>query len=338
MRIGDADTRKRVVVIGEIGNNHEGDAEVAARLIDAAAEAGVDAVKLQALEAERFVRPSQEARLEQMRRFQLTRDEYAALADHARSRGLAFVCTPLDLPTADFLEPIVDAPKIASGDNDWPELLERAAAMRKPVIVSTGMSDWGTIRAARERVLGRWSELGVDPPGLALLHCVSAYPAPDEEARLATIPALSREFPDVVVGYSDHTLGIHACVAAVAAGARVLEKHITLRHDFSEFRDHQLSAEPAELAELVRRVRETEALLGEPRDGVLAVEEPVAEVARRSIVAASDLPAGTSLAREHLTAMRPRDGLPPVEEDELIGRTLSRDVAFGVPIRPDDVE
>ena len=127
MRIGPVDTEERVVVIGEIGNNHEGDAAVAAELIDAAAQAGADAVKLQALEAERFVRPDQVARLEQLRRFQLTRDEYAGLAEHARSRGLAFVCTPLDLETAAFLEPIVDAPKIASGDNDWPDLLARAA-------------------------------------------------------------------------------------------------------------------------------------------------------------------------------------------------------------------
>jgi sialic acid synthase SpsE len=338
MRIGPADTADRVVVIGEIGNNHEGDADVAARLIDAAADAGADAVKLQALDAERFVRPGQEARLEQMRRFQLTRDEYAQLADHARSRGLAFVCTPLDLDTADFLEAIVDAPKIASGDNDWPELLERAAEMRKPVVVSTGMSDWGTIRAARDTVTTRWRELGADAPGLALLHCVSAYPAPDKEARLATIPALAAAFEDCVIGYSDHTLGIDACVAAVAGGARVLEKHITLSHDFSEFRDHQLSAEPGELAELVRRVRATEVLIGEPRDGVLAVEQPVAEAARRSIVAATDLSEGAVLDSGDLTAMRPRDGLSPGNAAELVGRTVRRDIAYGEPILPADVD
>ena len=337
MRIGTADTGERVVVIAEIGNNHEGDAGVAAELIDAAAGAGVDAVKLQALEAERFVRPGQTARLEQMRRFQLTRDEYAGLADHARARGVAFVCTPLDLDTAAFLEPLVDAPKIASGDNDWPELLARAADMGKPMVVSTGMSDWGAIRAAAEIVHTRWGSSGLDP-GLALLHCVSAYPAPDEEARLATIGALAREFPDCVVGYSDHTLGIDACVAAVAAGARVLEKHITLRHDFSDFRDHQLSAEPEEMAELVRRVRAAEALVGRPRDGVLAVEEPVAEAARRSLVAAADLLAGTSLSPEDLTAMRPRDGLSPAQAGELIGRVLRRDVPYGDPILPGDVE
>ena len=335
MRIGAVDPAERVCVIAEIGNNHEGDAAVAAELIDAAADAGADAAKLQAFVAEQFVRPGQDARLEQMRRFQLTRDEYAGLADHARSRGLAFVCTPLDMDSAEFLAPIVDAVKIASGDNDWPEMLEYAGRTGKPVVVSTGMSDWDTVRAARAAVLG--ARPG-DDPGLALLHCVSAYPAPDEEARLATIGALAREFPDCTIGYSDHTLGIEACVAAVAAGARVLEKHVTLRHDYSEFRDHQLSAEPAELAELVRRVRATEVLVGSPRDGVLEVEQPVAAVARRSIVAAADLPSGTTLGRGELRAMRPRDALPPAAEGELIGRTLRRDVAFGEPILPADVE
>lgn len=337
MRIGPADLAQRVLVIAEIGNNHEGDAAVAAELIDAAAEAGADAAKLQAFVAEQFVRPGQDARLEQMRGFQLTRDEYAGLAEHARSRGLAFVCTPLDMDSAEFLAPIVDAIKIASGDNDWPELLELAGTTGKPVVVSTGMSDWDTLRAARATVLGVRPGSRADP-GLALLHCVSAYPAPDEEARLATIGALAREFPDCTIGYSDHTLGIDACVAAVAAGARVLEKHVTLRHAYSEFRDHQLSAEPAELAELVRRVRATEVLVGSPRDGVLEVEQPVAAVARRSIVAAADLPLGTTLGRGELMAMRPRDALPPAAEGELIGRTLRRAVVFGEPILPADVE
>lgn len=337
MRIAGVDPAERVFVVAEIGNNHEGDPAVATALIDAAADAGADAAKLQAFQASRFVRPADAARLEQLGRFELTRDQYAALAEHARSRGLAFVCTPLDLDTAAFLAPLVDAVKIASGDNDWPALLERAADMRKPAIVSTGMSDWGTIRSAHATMTARWRALGVDP-GLALLHCVSAYPAPDEEARLATLPALAREFPDAVVGYSDHTLGIEACVAAVAAGARVLEKHVTLRHDFSAFRDHQLSAEPAELAELVRRVRAAEALIGAPRDGVLRVEQPVAAVARRSLVAASDLAAGTELGDAHLAALRPADGLPPGHAPELIGRRLRRDVAYGEPIRSDDVE
>lgn len=337
MRVGHIDLDERVLVLGEIGNNHEGDPAVAAQLIDAAADAGADGVKLQAFEAERYVRPTQPERLEQLRGFQLTREQYAQLADHARGRGLAFVCTPFDLVSAEFLTTVVDAPKVASGDNDWPAMLEAVADMRKPAIVSTGMSDWDTIRRAHATITARWGEHGVEP-GLALLHCVSAYPAPPEDARLATIPALAREFPDCTIGYSDHTLGIDAAVAAVAAGARIVEKHITLSHDFSEFRDHQLSAEPEELAELVRRVRATEALLGRPRDGVLAVEEPVAEVARRSIVAGGDVSAGTRLDRSDLSALRPRDGLSPAREDEVIGRTLRRDLAYGDPVLADDLE
>jgi sialic acid synthase SpsE len=338
VRIGSADSAERVILVGEIGNNHEGDAGVAREMIDVAADAGLDAVKLQALVPERFVRPTDPARLEQMRRFALTFDEYGELAQHARSLGLAFVCTPLDMESADFLDGVVDAVKVASGDNDWTALLRRVAAMNVPVIFSTGMSDWATIEAA-ERELHE-TELGI-------LHCVSAYPAPAEDARLATIPELAARFPHAAVGYSDHVLGIDACVAAVALGARVIEKHITLAHDYSDFRDHQLSADPGELRELVRRVRaaqgETTAapvtpeLLGDPRDGVLAIEEPVAAVARRSLVATADLEAGHVLASGDLIAMRPRDGIPPSREDDLTGRALTRAVGRGEPLQDGDV-
>lgn len=335
MRIGPWNSNERVLVVAEIGNNHEGDPAVARELVHAAAGAGAHAVKLQTFDARRFVRPSQPERLAQLARYQLPAEEVAALAALARELGLGFLSTPLDLPSVDLLEPLVDALKIASGDNDVPALLERIADTGKPVIVSSGMSDLAGVRAAKEAVERRWSQRGA-APGMAVLHCVSIYPAPPERASLATIPLLAREL-GCTVGYSDHTLGIEACVVAAAAGARILEKHVTLRHDFSAFRDHQLSAEPSELRELVARVAEVERLLGTPRDGVLAEEEPTAQVARRSIVAAVDLPAGHLLGEGDLTWMRPLDGLRPGQEALLLGRALRRDVAYGEPIRVDDV-
>lgn len=336
MRIGPWDTDAGVVVIAELGNNHEGDAELALELVRAAAAAGANAAKLQTFDPRWFVRPDNEARMAQMERFRLADDDVARVRDLAHELGLAFVSTPLDLPSVELLEPLVDAFKIASGDNDVPQLLERVADTRRPMIVSTGMSDLAGIRWAKQVVEDHWAALEHEG-ALAVLHCVSAYPAPAEAARLATIPLLAAEL-GCTVGYSDHTLGIDTCVAAAAAGARVLEKHLTLRHDYSEFRDHQLSAEPGELTELVRRVRETETLLGQPRDGLLPEEEAVAEVARRSLVAAADLPAGHVLSPGDLTWMRPRDGLPPAAEGELLGRRLKRALAFAEPVSLDDLD
>jgi len=329
MRIGSADTTERVAVIAEVGNNHEGDVGVALELVRAAAAAGAHAVKFQAIDPPRLVRPTETARLEQLGRFQLTPEEFGRLHDEARSLGIGFLCTPFDLDAVAWLAPLVDAFKIASADNDFAALIAAAADTGRPVVVSGGMTDLDGMRAARDLVQGRGAEF-------AALHCVSAYPTEPEHASLATIPALAAGL-GATVGYSDHTLGIEACVLAVALGARILEKHFTLRHDYSEFRDHQLSAEPAELAELVRRVEEAQTLIGAPRAGVLAAEEPVSAAARRSIVAASDLPAGHVLRAMDLTWLRPGDGLSPGREDELLGRPLARDVVHGETLLPGDL-
>lgn len=197
------------------------------------------------------------------------------------------------------------------------------------MIVSGGMTDLRGMLAARDLVAGRGAEF-------AALHCVSAYPTEPQDAALATIPVLAQGL-DSTVGYSDHTLGIDACVLAVALGARILEKHFTLRHDYSEFRDHQLSADPAELAELVRRVAEAQTLIGTARSGVLVAEEPVSAAARRSIVAARDLPAGHVLSAADVTWLRPGDGLSPGHEDELLGHPLKRAVMHGETLLRDDV-
>ncbi len=162
-----------------------------------------------------------------------------------------------------------------------------------------------------------------------MLHAVTAYPTPAEAVNLAAIPTLAREL-GCTIGYSDHTLGIEACVAAVALGARILEKHFTLDHDYSDFRDHQLSAEPDELRELVERVgARGSRCSAAPRRRVQPVEAELAQAVRRSIAAGRDLPEGHVLAWDDLAWLRPRDGLAPGEEDKLLGRALRRDVADG---------
>lgn len=331
MKIGPLDTQSQIVLVAEIGNNHEGDPAVARELVEHAADAGAGAVKVQVFRPDLYVSASEPARIEQLRRFELPDEVHAELREIARRRGLAFVATPLDLDSAHFLEPLVDAFKIASGDNDNPRFIGSVASARKPVIVSAGMCDRTVIARAKAAVEAEGAPV-------AVLHCISAYPAPPAAARLSTIPWLAREL-GCPVGYSDHTLGIETCVLAAAAGARIVEKHFTLRHDFSEFRDHRLSADPRELCELAQRLGDLDEILGSPREGVLSEEAEIVSGARRALAAARDLPAGHTLAEADLTWLRPRaDGIPPAEEATLIGRRLLRAVGAGEPLARGDVE
>ncbi|MDX6650821.1 MAG: hypothetical protein QOJ97_2772 [Solirubrobacteraceae bacterium] len=331
MRIGPLDTDERVVVVAEIGNNHEGDPDVARELVRRAAEAGAHGVKLQTFHTPRFVRPRDEARFAQLSGYELAPAVVEELAELARSLGLAFLSTPLDLASADLLAPLVDAYKIASGDNDFLPLLERVGASGKPVIVSTGLVDLEGARAARDAV----ARAGA--PDVAVLHAVTAYPPPAEEVNLRAISVLTEQLGGTV-GYSDHTLGADACLVAVALGARILEKHFTLDHEHSDFRDHRLSAEPEELRDLVARVAGVDAMLGSGEKVVQPAESSIAAAVRRSIAAARDLPAGHRLELSDLAWLRPRDGLAPGEEDRLLGRTLRREVPAGESILEEDVE
>jgi sialic acid synthase SpsE len=335
VRIGDIDVRERVLVVAEIGNNHEGDIGRARELITAAASAGAPAVKMQTFRTERFVSSADPARVEQLRRFELTFEQFAELAELARSLGLLFLSTPLDLESADFLDGVVDGFKSASGDNDFYPLIERMAASDKPLIVSTGVSDLGQVErtvAAVERVRGDAAR-----DSLALLHCVSAYPASPDQLNLRAIPFLAERFP-YAIGYSDHALGSTAALAAVALGARIVEKHFTLDGIESDFRDHALSAKPAEMKALVGAIADLERMLGSPAKEVEPGEAGIAEAIRRSIAAAADLEAGRTIEAGDLMWVRPGTGLRPGQESELVGRTLRVLKRLGELVLGEDVD
>lgn len=331
MRIGTVDLDERVLVIAEIGNNHEGDVEAAEQMVRDAAAAGADAVKLQVFRTELFTAPADPARFARLKSFELPPDAVVRLHDVARDVGVGFIATPLDLPSADLLEPLVDAFKIASSDSLFLPLLHRVAASSKPVIVSAGLAD-------AQRITRSVAELrthGADGR-IVVLHCTTAYPAPPEHANLASIAWL-REQLNVPIGYSDHTLGVDVCALAVAAGAVALEKHFTLDKQTSDFRDHQLSADPTEFAQLVERVRAVEAVRGRPGKPVHPEELELATAVGRSIVAGRDLDAGTVLTFADLAWTRPAGGLPPGAEDQLIGRRLTVARPLGERLDPQDV-
>ncbi|MDX6769797.1 MAG: N-acetylneuraminate synthase family protein [Elusimicrobiota bacterium] len=329
MKIGPIDAAKKVFVIAEAGNNHEGDFGRAKALVCAAAEAGAHAVKFQTFRAERFVGGADPARLARLKSFELSPEQFAQLSVLAASQGILFISTPLDMPSVDVLAPIVDALKIASGDNDFYPLISSAASKKKPLIISTGLCDIAQVRRA--------VAAAKKAPSLALMHCVCSYPVENAQANLRGLTALQRAFPKLTVGYSDHTLGIEACVLSVALGARLIEKHFTLDKNQSDFRDHKLSADPAEMKALVRRVAEAEVLLGDGAKKVMPCEVPMLAPVRRSLAAASDLAAGHRMTVDDLLWLRPSGGLRPGQEKKVVGRRLVRAMRKGEPLLAKDL-
>ncbi|MEE8170241.1 MAG: N-acetylneuraminate synthase family protein, partial [Phycisphaerae bacterium] len=322
----------RAYVIAEAGVNHDGDAAAARSLIDAAAEAGADAVKFQVFSADRLATrqaatagyqqesagaASQHAMLSGL---ELDHATFSELAGHAARCGLDFIATPFSIADLEFLDQLgVAAVKLASPDIVNVPLLEAAARTNRPVIASTGAADLNEVADA----VALFDRLECGP--LALLHCVSSYPTPDDEANLAAIGALSRAFGRTV-GFSDHTTSIDMGGYALLAGARLIEKHLTLDRDRAG-PDHGFSLEPAMMAAYVRHIRQAEAWLGSGDVTPTPRQREVRRLARCSIVAACDLTAGQTLERSMLTLKRPGDGVAPKHLDRFIGRRLRVTIA-----------
>jgi N,N'-diacetyllegionaminate synthase len=317
-------------VIAEAGANHNRDLGLAKALIDAAADAGADAVKFQTytgsglysaktprfryLEDERSPRDLLDA-------ISLPREWQADLAGHARSRQIAFFSSPFDRDAVDGLAALgVPAMKIASFELVDLQLIRHAAAAGVPVILSTGMATYGEIEDAMSAVRSAGNDQ------VALLRCASLYPSPPEIMNLRAM-ATMREAFGVPVGLSDHTTGVSIPAAAAALGAELIEKHFTLDRSL-EGPDHPFALEPDELGTMVRAVREVEAALGNGRlEGPSDAEsEEMYTLARRSVVAAVDIPAGTVISAEMLTTKRPGYGIKPKDIDIVVGRVARVDI------------
>jgi N-acetylneuraminate synthase/N,N'-diacetyllegionaminate synthase len=323
------------LIIAEAGVNHNGDGELAHRLIDVAAEAGADAVKFQTFEPEQLVSArspkaayqiagtgAAESQLDMLRRLTLPRELLIELAAHAASRGLLFLSTPFDSGSADLLDQLgMPAFKIPSGEVTNHPLVAHVSGRGKPVLMSTGMSTMAEIADAVAVVRANGN------PPLALLHCVTDYPATPGDCNLRAIETMRRAF-GVPVGWSDHTAGLSVALAAVAAGASVVEKHFTLDRRLPG-PDHRASLEPSELAALVTAIRETEAAMGDGHKRPVPAEAANAAVVRRSLHAARRLQSGHVIEDKDLVALRPGTGIPPSERDRLVGRALRVEVPRG---------
>ncbi len=331
-------------IIAEAGVNHNGDVEMARRLVDAALDAGADAVKFQTFKAslvagaaapkaeyQQKAASSGESQLTMLENLELSAEDFAGLAGYCSSRGLVFLSTPFDRESVDLLAALdVPAFKIASGEiTNWP-LLEHVAQQNKPVILSTGLSYLSEVDEA-VRVLRR-SGCGE----LALLHCLTDYPADPAQVNLRAMELMAAAFR-VPVGYSDHTSGLAVAAAATALGACIIEKHFTLDRNLPG-PDHQASLEPGELRELVRTVRTVEAALGHGRKEPAPSEEKNRVVVRRSLTAARHIGKGETIGLEMLAALRPADGISPVRTGEIVGRRSRRPLAEGQILAWSDLE
>ncbi|OHC73463.1 MAG: hypothetical protein A3G18_08595 [Rhodospirillales bacterium RIFCSPLOWO2_12_FULL_58_28] len=321
-----------VFLIAEAGVAHFGNPEKADRLVDLAAEAGADAFKTQAFITDDLISKRSGDWYERMRPKEVDLPFFLRMKKRCEDQGLIFLCTAHDesaLRWADELE--VPAYKIGSGERgNWP-FLSATAKRGKPIILSTGMYSKDDV----EQAISILSESGCCE--LALLHCVTAYPVPYAEANLGAMAELKHLFRGPV-GYSDHTQGEHVSLAAVALGAKVIEKHITLDFDVPNAQDWKVSLGSGNFPDFVKRVREVEAALGTGSLDIQDCERPSQFWALKSLVATRFLAAGAVIDAAMLTAKRPGDGLPPSELPRIIGRKLAREIEEDMPIRVEDLE
>ena len=330
-------------VIAEVGVNHNGSLDLALRSIDVAAEAGADAVKFQTFRAEKLVTKAaqtakyqaentgkQQTQFEMLKSLELSETDHGVIVEHCRARGIMFMSTPFDEDSATLLNSLgMTIFKVPSGELTNLPLLKQIAGFGRPLVISTGMSTLGDVEAAVTAVESAGN------PQIILLHCVSNYPAAAADVNLRAMLSMRSAF-GLPVGYSDHTLGIEVSLASVALGACVVEKHFTLDRGLPG-PDHRASAEPEELRRLIAGIRTVEAALGTGRKAPCSAELDTAKAARRSLVAATDLPAGTCLTESMIAIRRPGTGLPPSMKPYLMSRTLRVSLAAGDLLRLEDV-
>jgi N-acetylneuraminate synthase len=322
-------------IIAEIGVNHEGSLATAKLLIEAAKRGGADAAKFQTYKAgliaskfsPSYWDTSKEPTTSQYELFtkydSFGEAEYKELADHCKKFDIEFVSTPFDIGAVEMLDPLVKYFKIASADITNPPLLKKVAATGKPIILSTGASNIGEIDSALAILRAAGAKQ------ICLMHCILNYPTRDQNAHLGMLTGLHNRYPDLLLGYSDHTLPSEEMTSLIAAhllGAVVLEKHFTLDKTLPG-KDHYHAMDESDLARFQVKVKKVHELLGPTRDKAPIATEEISRLnARRSIVLTRDLKSGHQIVDSDLVAKRPGTGVSPISWDEVIGQKLIRDL------------
>lgn len=321
----------RVFIIAEAGVNHNGDIELAKKLIDAAKDAGADAVKFQSFKAEKIVSKNakkaeyqktttddKESQFEMIKKLELDYKKHKELIDYCKTKGIQFLSSPFDLDSIQVLDELgIEVFKVPSGEINNLPYLRKIGQLKKKVILSTGMSTLGEI----EDALNVLRENGTND--IVVLHCNTEYPTPMEDVNLKAMLTIKEAFK-ADIGYSDHTLGIEVPIAAVAMGASVIEKHFTLDKNM-EGPDHRASLEPHELKAMIRAIRNIEKALGDGIKKPSKSELKNIKVARKSIVANCTIKKGEKFTEKNITVKRPGNGISPMRWDEVIGKVANKD-------------
>jgi len=324
---------RKTFIIAEAGVNHNGSPQLAKKMIDVAVESRADAIKFQTFKAEKVVSryapkaeyqkkttTADESQFEMIKKLELDVDAHRELIAHCRQKNIQFLSTPFDLESIDLLNKLgLEVFKIPSGEITNLPYLRRVGALKKEIILSTGMADLGEIEDALDVLTGAGTEL----KNITVLHCNTEYPTPMQDVNLKAMQTIARTF-GVRVGYSDHTLGIEIPIAAVAMGATIIEKHFTIDKNMTG-PDHSASLEPRELKAMVEAIRNIEKALGNGIKKPSPSELKNKSVVRKSIVAARDILKGEVFSEENITAKRPGNGISPMRWDEMIGKSASKD-------------
>jgi N,N'-diacetyllegionaminate synthase len=317
----------KVFIIAEAGVNHNGDVNIAKRMIEAASDAGADAVKFQTFKAERIISRTapkadyqkrttgaRESQLEMVKRLELDKKAHRELVAHCKRKGIEFLSAPFDQESIDLLNSFgLTMFKIPSGEITNLLYLRKIGGLGKKIILSTGMADMGEIEDALDIII----EAGTPKKNITVLHCTTEYPTPMREVNLLAMSTIRDAFK-VSVGYSDHTKGIEVPIAAVALGATIIEKHFTLDRAM-EGPDHAASLEPPELKTLIRTIRNVEKALGDGVKRPSPSELKNREIARKSLVASRSIRKGERLSAKNITTKRPGNGISPMQWDTVIG-------------------
>jgi N,N'-diacetyllegionaminate synthase len=327
--------KNRVFIIAEAGVNHNGDLQKAYELIDIAKDAGVDAVKFQTIKSpenniSKFAKMAdyqkentgmEESQIEMIKKLFIGYEEFKKIKEYCEKKEIMFLSTPFDKESVDFLCDLgVKIIKIPSGEITNLPYLRKIATKRKPVILSTGMSNLGDI----ESCLNVLTKDGLRNEEITILHCNTEYPTPFSDVNLNAMLTIKNAFPGIKIGYSDHSLGIEVPIAAVALGAEVIEKHFTLDKKLPG-PDHKASLDPKELTLMVKSIRNIEIALGNGVKKASASEQKNIEIARKSIVAKTDIKRGDIFSEANMTVKRPGNGISPMKWDDLIGKIASKD-------------
>ena len=322
MELKNFDLKKRVFIIAEIGNNHEGSIKLAKKLIRLAAKAGADAVKFQTYKTENFIRKEDKKRFKQLKKFELTYKQFKILKKFAYLNKIRFISTPLDIESANFLIKNTDIIKIASGDNNFFPLIESILNSKKSVIISTGMTNFIQIKKILRVIYKKIGKKNAKRR-IGVLHCVTNYPVENNFANLKSIKFLKDKL-DLTIGYSDHTIGPEASIAAVGLGARIIEKHFTIDKKFSKFRDHALSADYLDLKNMITSIRKIEEQLGKYNKEIQRSEKKMIKIVRRSGYLKKDMAVNKKLKITDINFFRPALTENFLHLNKLVGKKLRR--------------